>query len=145
MGIVAARIDADTVTFGLPLRAATATGAADAATTNTTSTWILAGTTVSGIRGEVAATVDSAAVLHTDGAGCTLADSAPALDGNETALADLAACPTVVQIGLEIDADSGAVGLPRLTGGDVALRSQCPSGAAAGESHRCQKSDRPPA
>jgi hypothetical protein len=110
MGIVAARIDADTVTFGLTLRTATAAGAADAATTNTTSTWILAGTAMSGIRGEVPATVDSAAVLHTNGAVCTLADSAPTLDGNETALADLAAGPAVVHVGLQIDAGAGAFG-----------------------------------
>jgi hypothetical protein len=110
MGIVAARIDADTVTFGLTLRTASAAGAANAATTNTTSTWILAGTAMSGIRGEVPATVDSAAVLHTNGAVCTLADSAPTLDGNETALADLAAGPAVVHVGLQIDAGAGAFG-----------------------------------
>jgi hypothetical protein len=135
MGIVAARIDADTVTFGLTLRTASA-GAADAATTNTTSTWILTGTAMSGIRGEVTATVDSAAVLHTNGAVCTLADSAPALDGNETALADLAAGPAVVHVGLQIDAGTGAVGEPRLTGRGFALRGQSMSRAAAGDSHR---------
>ena len=109
MGIVAARIDADTVTFGLTLLTASTAGAADPATTNTISTWFLAGTAMSGIRGEVPATVDSATVLHTNGAICTLADSAPALDGNETALADLAARPTVVHVGLQIDAGTRAI------------------------------------
>jgi len=63
-----------------------------------------------GIRREVATTIDRAAVLDPDRAGGALADAAPALDGDEATLANLAARSTVVQIGLEIDADPTAVG-----------------------------------
>jgi hypothetical protein len=63
-----------------------------------------------GIGGEVAAAVSNAAILHTDRAVCPLADSAPALDGNEATLANLATRPTVAHIGLQIDAGAAAVG-----------------------------------
>jgi len=96
------------------------------------------------IGGEVSAAVDRAAILDPYRAVRALADSAPALDGNEAALANLAARPTVVHIGLEIDADSSAVGQTGPTGRGVALRRSTPR-AASGDGHRGQESDRLPA
>ena len=121
MAVVAARIDADTVAVGLTLRAATAARGANATAADTAGAGVLAGAAVSGIGGEVAAAVDGAAILDTDRAVRALADSAAALDGNELALANLAARATVVHIGLEIDTDTAAVGQAGLTGRGVAL------------------------
>jgi hypothetical protein len=109
MAVVAARIDADTATVGLTLRAAIAARGAYATAANTTGAGMIAGSAMSGIGGEVAAAVDDAAILNTDRAVRALADAAPALDGNEAAFANLAAIPTVIHIGLEIDADTAAV------------------------------------
>jgi hypothetical protein len=100
MGIVAARIDADAAAIGLTLRAARATRGANTTVANTAGTGLLTAAAVFGIRGEVAAAVSNAAILNTDGAVGPLADAAPALDRDQTALADLTAGPTVVQIGL---------------------------------------------
>jgi hypothetical protein len=110
MGIVAARIDADAATISLTLRAAIATVGANTTVANSAGTGLLTAAAVLGIGGEVAAAVDSTAILHPDGAVGTLTDATPALDRNQTALADLATGPTVVQIGLKIDADATAVG-----------------------------------
>ncbi len=115
MAVVAARIDADTAAVGLTLCAATAARGANATAANTAGAGVLAGAAVFGIGGEVAAAIDSAAIRDTDRAVRALADSAPALDGNELALANLAAGATVVHIGLEIDADTAAVGEAGLT------------------------------
>jgi hypothetical protein len=110
MGVVAARIDADAATIALPLRAAIATGGANTTAANSAGTGLLTTSAVFGIGGEVAAAVDSTAILHTDRAVRPLADAAPALDGNEATLANLATRPTVVQIGLQIEAAAAAVG-----------------------------------
>ena len=146
MLVVAARIDADTTAVGLTLRAA-ATRGAYATAANTAGTGLLARPAMFGIGGEVAAAVDGAAIRHTDGAIRTLADSAPALDGNEITLANLAARPTVVQVGLEIDAGAGPgqSGEPCLTGRGIALCGRSTSRAAARDCHRGQESDRLPA
>ena len=138
MAIVATGIDADAVAFGLTLRAATAAHGADATAADTAGAGIGAGSAVRGIGGEVAAAVDSAAILDTDGAVGALADSAAALDGNELTLADFAARPTVVHIRLEIDADTAAVGEPRRTG---RLR-RSTSRAAARDGHRGEEGER---
>jgi hypothetical protein len=110
MGIVAARIDADAAAIGLALRAGRATLGANTIIANSAGTGLLTAAAVLGIGGEVAAAVDRAAILHTDGAVRPLADATPAFDRDQTALADLATGPTVVQIGLKIDADAAAVG-----------------------------------
>jgi hypothetical protein len=109
MLVVAARVDADAAAVSLT-RGAAATRGAHTAAANTAGAGLLTASAVFGIRGEVAAAVDSAAILHTDGAVCALADPTPALDRNKPAFAHLAARPTVVQIGLDIDADASAVG-----------------------------------
>jgi hypothetical protein len=96
------------------------------------------------IGGEVTAAVLDAAILDTDRAVRALADSAPALDRNETALANLAARSTIVHIGLEIDADSSTVGQTGVTGRSVALR-RYTSRAAARHGHRGQERERLPA
>jgi hypothetical protein len=110
VAVVAARIDADTAAVALTLTAAITTRSADATAADAADAGLLTGSAVFGIGGEVAAAVDSAAILHADGAVCALADPAPAFDRDESALAQLAARSTVVQIGLEIDADASAVG-----------------------------------
>jgi hypothetical protein len=110
MGIVTARINADAATIGLTLAAGVSTRVANATAADAAGAGLLTGSAVFGIGGEVAAAIDSAAILHTDGAVCALADSAPALDRDEIAFAHLAARPAVAQIGLEIDAGAGAVG-----------------------------------
>jgi hypothetical protein len=109
MGIVTARIDADAATIGLTLGAGTA-GGANTAAANSTGARLLTASTVFGIGREVAAAVHSPAILDTDGAVRALADPAPALDRDEATLAHLAARSAVVQVGLEVDADAGAVG-----------------------------------
>jgi hypothetical protein len=96
---------------------------------------------VSGIGGEVAAAVDSAAILDPDRAVRALADAAPALDGNKLTLANLAARATVVHIGLEIDTDTAAIGQAGLTGRGVALGRSTPR-AASRDGHRGQESER---
>jgi hypothetical protein len=95
-----------------------------------------------GIGGEVAAAVDSAAVLHPDRAVCPLADATPAFDGNELTLANLATRSTVVHVGLEIDADAAAVGQTLFTGRGIALGAHGTSRAAAGYGHGGQESER---
>jgi hypothetical protein len=145
MLVVAARVDADAAATGLALRATTATSGTNPAAANAAGARLLTGSAVFGIGGEVAAAVDSAAILDTNGAVCALADPAPALDRNEVTLAHLAARATVVQIGLEIDADAGAVGKPRLTCRSVALRGGNTSRAAADDGHGGQESECPPA
>jgi len=144
MTVVTARIDADAAAVGLTLRAGTA-GGANATAADTAGAWIGAGPAVFRIGGEVAAAVSDTAILHTDGAVCPLADPAPALDGNEPTLADLAARTAVVHIRLEIDAGAATVGEPRLAGRGVALRGQGTPRAAADDSHRGQEGERPPA
>jgi hypothetical protein len=109
MGIVAARIDADAAAIGLTLPAGRATFGANTIAANSAGTGCLTAAAVFGIGGEVTTAVDSAAILHTDGAVRPLADAAAALDSDQTALADLAAGPAVVQIGLKIDAGAAAV------------------------------------
>jgi hypothetical protein len=143
MAVIAARIDADTAAVGLTLRAATARGA-NATAANTAGAGVLAGPAVFRIGGEVAAAVDSAAILDTDRAVRALADPAPALDGDEFTLANLAARPTVVHVGLEIDADTAAVSQTGLTGRSVALR-RYSSRTAARHGHRGQERERLPA
>jgi hypothetical protein len=96
---------------------------------------------VSGIGGEIAAAIDSAAKGDTDRAVRALADSAPALDGNEFTLAYLAAGATVVHVGLEIDADTAAVGQAGLTGRGLALR-RSTSGTTSRDGHRGQEGER---
>jgi len=96
---------------------------------------------VSGIGGEIAAAIDSAAKGDTDRAVRALADSAPALDGNELTLAYLAAGATVVHIGLEIDTDTTAVGQAGPTGRGVAL-GRGTSRATCRDSHRGQEGER---
>jgi hypothetical protein len=140
MTVVAAGIDADTAAVGLTLRAAAAI-CANATAANTTGAGVLAGPAVSGIGGEVATAVDGAAIRDTDRAVRALADSTPALDGNEIALAYLAAGATVVHIGLEIDTDAAAVGQAGFTGRGVAL-GRSTSRAAPRDGHRCQESER---
>jgi len=121
MGVIAARIDADAATIGLTLGAGTA-GGANTTAANSTGAGGLAGAAVFGIGGEVAAAVGSAAILHTDGAVCALADPTPALDRDEITRAHLAARPAVVHVRQEVDADAAAVGKPGLTHRGVALR-----------------------
>jgi len=144
MAVVAAGIDADTVAFGLTLRAATPTGGANATAADTAGAGIRAGSAVFRIGGEVAATIRDTAILDADRTVRALAHSAPALDGNESTLANLAARSTVVHIGLEIDADTAAVGQTVLTGRSVAL-CRSTSRAAARDGHRGQESERLPA
>jgi len=97
-----------------------------------------------GIGREVATTIDRAAVLDPDRAGGALADAAPALDGDEATLANLAARSTVVQIGLEIDADPTAVGQSALTGRSVGLCRRA-ARTASRNGHRRQERQRLPA
>jgi hypothetical protein len=121
MAVVAAGIDADTAAVGLTVRAATTVRGANAAGANTAGTGVLAGPAVPRIGAEIAAAVDSAAVLDPNRAVRALADSAPTLDGNELTLAHLAARATVVHIGLEIDTDTAAIGQAGPTGRSVSL------------------------
>ena len=146
MLIVAAGIDADTVAFGLALRAATAARDTNATIADATGAGVLTGSAMFGIGGEVAAAVSDAAILHTDRAVRALADAAPALDGNEATLANLATRATVAHIGLEIDAGAGARAIrePCLTGRGVGLRGRSTSRAAADDGHRGQESERLP-
>jgi hypothetical protein len=144
MTVVAARIDADTAAVGLAHRAATAARGANPTAANTAGAGIRAGPAVFGIGGEIAAAILDAAILDTDWAVCALADSAPALDGNEPALANLPARSTIVHIGLEIDADTAAIGQTGLTGRGIALRGST-SRAASRDGHRGQERERLPA
>ena len=129
MAVVAARIDADAAAVGLTLGAQPPPPVAQTPPPQTPlAQAFCAGAAVLRIGGEIAAAVDRAAIRHTDRAVRALADSAAALDGDELTLADLAARPTVVHIGLEIDADTAAVGQPGLTGRGVALRRAVPGG-----------------
>jgi hypothetical protein len=109
MLVVAARVDADSAAVSLTRGAATATRGTNAAAADAAGARLLTDSTVMRIRGEVAAAVDSAAILDTDRAVCTLADAVSAFDWNEATLAHLAARPTVIEIGLEIDAGACAV------------------------------------
>jgi hypothetical protein len=144
MAVVAARIDADATAVGLARRAGTAVRGAHATAANSASAGIRASPAVFGIGGEIAAAVLDAAILDTDWAISALADPAPTLDRNETALANLAARPTIVHIGLEIDADTAAIGQTGLTGRSVALR-RYTARAAARHGHRGQERERLPA
>ena len=138
MRIVAARIDAHTAAVGLGFAAATAAPGANATAADSAGARVLARAAVFGIRGEIAAAVDGAAICHTDWAVRALAHAAPAFDGNESTLADLAARPTVVQIGQQIDAGAGvwAVSQPCLTRRGVGLRACGSPWAAARNGHR---------
>ncbi|HEX5992125.1 MAG TPA: hypothetical protein VFY70_06110 [Thermomicrobiales bacterium] len=144
MLIVTAGVDADAAAVSLTRRA-TIARSANASSANAAGTRLLTAAAMCGIRGEVAAAVDRAAVLDPYRAVCPLADSAPALDRDEVALAHLAARPAIVHIRLEIDADTAAVGQSVLTGRSVSLRGGGTSLPAAGDGHGGQESERLPA
>ena len=145
MLIVAAGIDANTAAVGLTLCAATAVRSTNAGAADTAGTGVLTGAAMCGIGGEVAAAVDGTAILDPYGAVRPLADSAPALDRDEVALAHLAARPAIVHVRLEIDAGTAAVGQAVLTGRSVTLRGGGTSLPAAGDGHGGQESERLPA
>jgi hypothetical protein len=97
MLIVAARVDADATAVSLTLRATTVRGA-NTSSANATGARLLTAAAMFGIGGEVTAAVDGAAILDPYRAVRALADTAPALDGNELTLAHLAARSTVIHI-----------------------------------------------
>jgi hypothetical protein len=106
--IVATRVDADTTAIDLILRAVAADWGAHATVADAAGTGIGAGSAVCGIRGEIAAAVDRAAILDPYRAVGALTDTTPALDGHELTFANLAARSTIVHIGQKIHAGARA-------------------------------------